>query len=99
MIIWFEKMKLFSVLSLAVAVMAQYELTYDDLGNKKVAVDKGPRFCGGKSQQVVDRTDITFKCKSRNGKAKAGFEIFYRFKNILFEPSKSISCIKIIILV
>ena len=64
------KMNLLSILSLAVAVLAQGD--YDERGNKKVTVDKGPRFCGGKAKQVIDTEVMSFKCKSRNGKSKEG---------------------------
>merc|ERR1719348_18927 len=62
-------MRLFSILSLAVAALAQ-DYEYDELGNKKNTIDKGPRWCGGKHNQVVDSGHLTFKCKPRNGKSK-----------------------------
>ena len=40
---------------------------YDSLGNK---VDKGPRWCGGKMNQVKDMGNLEFICRSRNGKSK-----------------------------
>ena len=41
-------MKLFSILSLATVALSQY--SYDEERGK--GVDKGPRWCGGKNNQV-----------------------------------------------
>merc|ERR1712136_316624 len=57
-------MRLFSILSLAVAALAQ-DYEYDELGNKKNNIDKGPRWCGGKHNQV-DSGHLTFKSKHPN---------------------------------
>ena len=60
-------MKVWGVVLFAAAALAQY----DDLGNKNnQGPDKGPRFCGTKSNQLKDNNNVTFKCKTRNGKSK-----------------------------
>merc|ERR1712157_405459 len=56
-------MKLWGLLIIAASALAQY----DDLGNK---ADKGPRWCGGKANQVKDDGDLEFICRPRNGKKK-----------------------------
>ena len=58
-------MKCWGLLIIAASALAQ---EYDDLGNKKP--DKGPRFCGGKGNQVKDMGNLEFICRPRNGKKK-----------------------------
>merc|ERR1712157_560438 len=61
--ILYNNMKLWGLLVIAASALAQY----DDLGNK---ADKGPRWCGGKGNQVKDSGNLEFVCRSRNGKSK-----------------------------
>ena len=67
-------MKFWSLLVVATSALAQdydasaLDLDFDALGMK--GPDKGPRWCGGKMNQVKDMGNLEFICRSRNGKSK-----------------------------